>query len=101
MTKRVPLAAMFLLLGGMSHPTFISAAPLVLADRSPSKEVARDKAWAAHQTPAPGLYAAVPFSTVVVVPAEIDSRLTVKPPDRPWFSQIIQAPPVTLVPRRR
>jgi len=101
MTKRVPLGAMILLLGVTSHPTSISAAPPEVAGLHPTKQVATDTARAANQTPAPGLYAAIPFSAIVVVPAENDSHMIVDPPNRLAQSRIIHGPPVTLVPLHR
>jgi hypothetical protein len=52
--------------------------------------------------PAPSLYAAVPYSAIVVVPEPMDQKLAVSPGgghlDR---SAIVEPPPIKLVPLRR
>jgi hypothetical protein len=48
----------------------------------------------------PGLYASVPYSMIVQVPREVDSKIVVQPSGKAVESTV-QPPPNTLVPLRR
>ena len=52
-------------------------------------------------TPAPGAYASVPFSSIVVVPPPIDPKSVVRPREMLAVARIIQPPPTILVPLGR
>ena len=49
-------------------------------------------------THAPGIYAAVPYSLTVIVPAEMDRRAVIVPPNVA-IESAVQPPPLKLVPR--
>jgi hypothetical protein len=72
----------------------------VATTQYPSTVAIRRVAPPAPSAPAQGLYAAVPFSAIVAVPAETDPKFVVPPGDQRAVGRVIQ-PPTTLVPLRR
>jgi hypothetical protein len=63
--------------------------------------LAADQTPASIATPAPGLYAAVPYSAIVAVPAPTDPKFLASPGGHPDRTALVESPAIKLVPLQR